>query len=66
MIRRLISRILCKLGAHGPEWFGTASTPRSEYAGRCMRRCCRCGALWAGGIVVRHNVRTLGGWERVA
>jgi hypothetical protein len=57
--------LYCWLGLHGPDWFGNKPHNRSLRVEPFVRECGHCGARWHGREVVRNNLRTLGGWEKV-
>lgn len=64
---KLLSKLLCKLGMHGPDWFGygpNASGNRNYRIGSLHRGCDVCGAEWVGsegeGKSYRYFI-----WERI-
>lgn len=61
-----ISKLLCKLGAHGPEWFGNVSSKRSVRIAPFVRECDVCKTMWIGNEISTTNVRTLGGWRKAS
>lgn len=61
----LISKILCRLGFHGPVTLGWRGQYRSSRTAPFERTCECCGAVWHGREVQTPHTRTLGGWERV-
>ena len=46
---KLLSRLLCMLGMHGPEWYGMGSAAdniRNMRLGSLHRGCTKCNAEW--------------------
>lgn len=60
-----LSRLLCLLGVHGPNWFGNSPVERSEMTAPFTRTCRFCGAEWEGNQVSTRYYRTIGNWRRV-
>ena len=65
MIRRLLSKLACALGMHGPNYFGPEDSHRSVRSAPFERTCGRCGAVWHGRQVYTPTIRTIGDWRRV-
>lgn len=59
-LKKAYRALLCKIGYHGPNWFGP------EW-GRCdesfVRECPHCGMRWYGTEVIYGGYRRLGDWK---
>jgi hypothetical protein len=59
------SKLLCKLGLHGPVWLGNESQLRSDRTGALVRQCEHCKTLWVGELTETRHMMTYGNWKRV-
>lgn len=60
----VISRLLCKLGMHGPSWLGNEPSLRSSRVAPMLRQCYVCKTIWIGREIETRTMRTLGGWAK--
>lgn len=65
MLQRPLRWLLCRLGVHGPNWYGSDDTHRSCRTEGFVRTCRDCGAVWHGEQVYGRTMRYLGNWRRV-
>lgn len=65
---RWIALLFCRLGLHGPDWFGWGAgvgSPRNQSVAPGHRRCGHCGAEWVVyERVTNHPMRSIG-WEKI-
>ena len=52
-----LSKLLCRLGMHGPIWLGAESQVRSERTGPLERTCGHCQKKWHGYMTENRYVR---------
>ena len=65
--RQPLSKLLCLLGVHGPEWFGCGcgvTSPRNKSIEPGVRRCLRCGAEWRAYEKQPSATMRRMGWEK--
>ena len=65
----MLRRLLCRLGVHGPAWFGhgLGVSSQSNYSlGPGHRRCNHCGAEWGAYEAVSNGPYRRLAWERLA
>ena len=60
-----LSRLLCRLGLHGPDFMGNEPTTRSSRSAPLERTCLVCGSVWHGEQVYGREIRYLGNWRRI-
>lgn len=60
-----ISKLLCRLGMHGPRWCGPESQHRSSFLKPFHRRCEVCRTVWVGEEVAGRYYRKIGNWKRL-
>jgi hypothetical protein len=62
---KILSKLRCLLGSHGPNVFGNRGCKRSARTDSCERTCLECGAVWHGRPIETDFYITLGDWRRV-
>lgn len=63
---RLIRRLKCLFGIHGPRWYGWESHHRSYKTLPFKRECLDCGARWVGKETnIADRIKIITGWRRV-
>jgi hypothetical protein len=65
ILTKILTKILCLLGMHGPNFFGNTVGNRSAMTASFERTCMECGAVWHGREVETQYYRTIGDWVRV-
>ena len=61
----LLQKLKCKLGMHGPNWYGNIPSKSCYMDYGFQRRCTYCGAEWHGSETIRGNMRVHDIWVRV-
>jgi hypothetical protein len=65
---RWLALVFCRLGVHGPEWFGHGigvSSPRNYSVGPGHRRCEHCGTQWYAYERATNRPFRVLAWEQV-
>jgi len=66
--RDMVRGLVCRLGIHGPEWFGhglSNSGTCNAIVGPGHRRCLHCGAEWVAYEAVSNRPVRVLAWERI-
>ena len=67
-MRQSLPRLFCRLGVHGPDWFGAGagvSTPRNYSVAPGHRRCTHCGTEFFAYETDERYDRVTMAWEEV-
>ena len=63
-----LALVFCRLGVHGPDWFGHGhgvSSPRNYSKAPGHRMCQHCGAEWFAYETVSNSPRRTMAWDQV-